>query len=100
MFNVMHRAPLDEEGVPAGVVALDAEHRLHVVSSEADFADALDLAAELLNSSDKFLIRAASPDEESRTVRKRVVPRDAADARAALFTALREKYGFELTPAG
>jgi hypothetical protein len=98
-FNVAHSAPLDEEAVAAGVIAIDDDQQVRVISAEADFAELLDLAAEMVNSSDNFLVHADPPDQTSRTIRKRVVPRGADNAREALLTVLSEKYGLELTPA-
>jgi predicted RNase H-like nuclease len=98
-FTVTHSAPLDEEAVAAGVIAIDGDQHVQVISAEAEFAELLDLAADMVNSSDDFLVHADSPDETSRAIHKRVVPRDADNAREALLTVLREKYGFELIPA-
>ncbi len=102
-FTVTHSSPLDDEEaapVAAGVVAIDDALQVEVVSAEPDFAEDLQLAAEMLNNSDNFLVHADPPNRTSRAIHKRVVPRSDASAREALFTVLREKYGFELTPSG
>ena len=100
-FNVTHKAPLDEDAAPAGVVAVDAEHRLHVVSTEPEYEDRLEMAAEMLNRSGTILLPAHPPDDgESRGIYKTAVLRTEPGARNALLTNLREKYGFSLMPAG
>ena len=100
-FNVTYQAPIDEEPVPAGVVAVGSGLQLDLVSAEPEFEDRLELAVDMLNGSPRFLVHAdPPPGEATRAVHKRAIERDAPDARDALFTVLREKYGFELTAAG
>lgn len=99
-YTVRHSTPLDDESVPAGVMAIDDAQTIEVVSAEPDFAEQLELAAEMANGSDNFLLLAPPKDLNTRAIRKRLVPRTAPDARQALITMLAEKYGFELTPAG
>lgn len=102
-FTVFHRSPLDDEDeVPAakaGVIAIDESHHIEIVSATPEYEETLELAAEMLNASDDFLVRAPSPDRTTKAVYKRAVPRDAEGARDALCAALRQKYGFELGPA-
>lgn len=98
-FTVTHRAPLDDVGVPAGVVTIDASQHLAVVSVEAAFADVLNLATSMVNNSENFLVPASPPPgAPPRAIRKRVVTRDAADARDALREVLRGTYRLVLTP--
>ena len=100
-FKVEHRAPGDPAAVEAGVIAIDGEHRVSVISADDKFAALLDLAAETLNDSDVFMVRAAPrPGDEPLKLRKRSVERTAPDAGEALVELLRRNYGFELTPAG
>ena len=99
-FNVTHSAPFEAQDAPAGVVAIDAGHRLTVVSATPAYADRLGLAASMLNSSEAFLLNALPPaGTMTRTQFRRVVERDATEARAALLEILHDKYGFTLTPA-
>jgi hypothetical protein len=98
-FMVTHKAPLDEVGVPAGVVAIDANQQVAVVSAEAAFTDLLNLATSMVNSSENFLIPAPPPAGASpRTIRKKIVARDAANAREALREVFRGTYRLVLTP--
>lgn len=99
-FTVTYNAPFEAENAAAGVVAVDAAHRLSVVSAEPAYAAKLDLAASMLNSGEAFLLNALPPEgTATRAQFRRVVARDAAEARAALLEILRDKYGFTLTPA-
>lgn len=99
-FTVTFSAPFEASGVPAGVIAIDANHYLTVVSAEPGFADKLNIAASMLNSSEDFLLRDAPPPESSpRAQGRRIVSRDSADARQALLDVLRDRHGFELSPA-
>lgn len=100
-FTVTYSAPFEASGVPAGVIAIDATHHVSVVSAEPGFADKLDLAATMLNSSDDFLLRDTPPPGASpRGQYRRIVSRDAADARQALLEILQANYGFELKSTG
>ncbi len=97
-FSVTHSAPFKPSDVPAGVVSIDARHYIHVVSAEPNFADTLDVAAGMLNSSEHFLLNEPPPDgAETRTQYRRTVPRDSAEARGALMEILNSRYGFSLT---
>ncbi len=99
-FTVTYSAPFEASGVPAGVIAIDATHHLTVVAAEPGFADKLDLAATMLNSSDEFLLRDTPPPEASpRAQYRRTVARDAPDARQALLEILQDNYGFALQSA-
>jgi len=99
-FTVTYSAPFEAENAPAGVVAIDAAHRLTVVSAEPAYAAKLDLAVTMLNSSEAFLLNALPPDDvPTRMQFRRTVERGAKEARAALLEALQDKYGFTLTPA-
>jgi hypothetical protein len=87
-------------GVPGGVIAIDANHHVSVISAEPDFATKLDIAASMLNSSEDFLLNDTPPPKASpRAQYRRIVSRDAADARQALLEILHDRYGFDLTPA-
>ncbi len=98
-FKVTHSEPFKPDNVLAGVIDLDANHYVHVVSAEPQFAAKLGVAADMLNSSDTFLLNEPPPgDEETRKQYRRIVARDAADAREALLTILSDRYGFALTP--
>ena len=44
-YVVRHTEPFEEESVVAGVMAIDAEQRVEVISSEEQFADEMELAA-------------------------------------------------------
>ena len=98
-YAVTRKTPLDDVAVPAGVVAIGADQHLEVVSAESAFADLLDLAASMANTSASFLVpRSAPVGAPPRAIYKRAVPRDAAEARTALLEMLRSKYDFYLTP--
>lgn len=103
-YTVTHSSPLDDEDedrpAPAGVLAIGDDLHLEIVSTEPDFAETMELAVEMLNASDKFLVHTDPPDQRTRQISKRVVPRNASGAREAMFEVLRQRYGFELTPAG
>ena len=99
-FSVTHSAPFAPSNVPAGVIAIDAGHKVTVISATPDYAVRLDIAASMLNSSQDFLLNTGPPPGASpRGQYRRMVARDAADARAALLEILKDKYGFTLTPA-
>lgn len=101
-YTVRHTVPFeDEEGKPAGVVRIGADQQIAIVSAEPAFADTLELAAETLNDTDEFALRTSPPEGQNpRSSHRRLVARDAPDARDAVIEALRADYGFELTPAG
>jgi hypothetical protein len=99
-FRVAHRAPGETAAVAAGVVTIDAEHRIRVIAADPAFAGLLDLAAETLNESEAFMLRAApQPGSPPLTLRRRSVPRTAPQAAEAVIEVLRRTYGLELTPA-
>ena len=99
-FAVTHSAPFEPSGVPAGVIAIDANHYVSIISAEPDFATKLDIAASMLNSSEDFLLNDTPPPKASpRAQYRHIVSRDAADARQALLEILHDRYGFDLTPA-
>lgn len=99
-FKVAHRELGDAPEVPAGVISIDGDHRLHVISAEPAFADLLGLAAATLNGSDTFMVRARPPaNAKPLTLHKRRVARTDADAGAALVELLWKNYGLVLTPA-
>ncbi|HUZ63550.1 MAG TPA: hypothetical protein VMU82_07535 [Acetobacteraceae bacterium] len=101
MFQAAFRAPGDKNAVPAGVLAVDAEHRLRLVSAEPELADRLAIAVSTLNGRETFTVRAApQPGDAPLSLRKRRVPRDAPEARSAMLEMLRKTYGLELTPTG
>lgn len=98
-FAVSHRELGSETDRPAGVIDIDSEHRITVVSAEEDFTDLLDLAADTLNDDDGFMVRARQPpDAPPLTLHKREVPRDDPAARAALVELLGKRYQLFLTP--
>lgn len=98
-FAVAHNPPFQTAPAPAGVIAVDATQHLRVVSAEPAFREQLELAVKMLNSSETLLVNAMPPaEEESRRQYRRIVERDAADAREALLKILRDRYDFELTP--
>lgn len=100
-FAVAHRELGSETDQPAGMVEIDGEHQITVVSAEEDFADLLDLAADTLNDSDDFTVRAPQPpDAAPLTLHKRAVRRDDPAARDALLEVLGKRYRLFLTPAG
>ena len=99
-YKVVHRTLGDSSPVEAGVIAIDGEHRISVISVGDKSADLLRLAARTLNASDTFMVRAAPrPGDQPLTLRKRPVARTAPDAGEAVIELLRKNYGFELTPA-
>ncbi len=101
IFQVTYSAPGETDAVPAGVIAIDAEQHLRLVSAEPALADRLAIAISTLNSSDAFTVRAApQPGDAPLSLRKRRVPRDAPDARAALLNLLHKIYGLDLMPRG
>ncbi len=99
-FQVAHRAPGEAPAVAAGTIAIAADHQISIVAAEADFADLLELAADTLNDSEVFMVRAApAADAKPLTLTKRRVKRTDPDAGEAVIELLRRNYGFELTPA-
>ena len=99
-YTVHHSEPFEEDegGVVAGVLTIDAGQRIAIVSAEPPFADQLELAAEMINETDEFMLRAMPPpDAPPRSNYRRLVARDAPDAREAVLEILRAEYGFELT---
>lgn len=99
-FTVTFSAPFEAENAPAGVLAIDAAHRLTVVSAVPAYAAKLDLAVSMLNSSEEFLLNVPPPeDTPTRMQFRRTVGRDSAEAREALLEILNDKYGLTLTPA-
>ena len=99
-FKVTHTEPFGDSGAPAGVVAIDSAQYLQLISAEPDFSDKLNVAVTMLNSSDQLLVNESPPaGEMTRKQFRRLVERDAGDAREALVKILSDRYGFELTPA-
>ena len=99
-FRVAHRAPGEAAAVAAGIITIDAEHRIEVIAAAPAFADLLALAAETLNASEVFMLRAApQPGSQPLTLRRRSVPRTTPQAAEAVIEVLRRTYGLELTPA-
>lgn len=98
-FTVTYSAPFEAENAPVGVVTLDGALNLAIVSAVPAYADKLDLAVEMLNSSDAFVLNAPPPDDTpTRMQYRRTVERNAEGARDALMKVLRTKHGLTLTP--
>ncbi len=98
-YLVSHR---DLEGAPetrAGIIAIDGEHYVKVVSAEPQFADLLALAESTLNDSEVFMVKTKPPaDAPPMSLYKRRVERTAPDAGDTVIELLRRDYGFVLTP--
>jgi hypothetical protein len=100
-FSVTYHEPGDESGLPAGVLSIGADQHITIVSTEPKFASRLELAADSLNKSESFMIRAKPPaDAEPLSLHKRRVLRGSADARSAVIELLRKQYGLSLTAVG
>jgi hypothetical protein len=101
IYTVHHREPFEDEepGMLAGVLRIDSDHHIDVVSAEPPFADTLELAAEMINEADEFMVRTIPPPETPPASCARAVARDTPEARAAVLDILRDEYGFELSPA-
>lgn len=98
-YRVLAKAESAGPERPAGVIRIDAANRVTVVSTEPQFADVLNLAANTLNDSDVFSVRVVPPGAKPFSLHKKRVPRDSPEAPAALLTELRKTYGFTLEPA-
>lgn len=99
-FRVAYRVPGAATALAAGIVTIDIDHHIEVIAAKPEFADLLALAAETLNASEVFMLRAASkPGNPPLTLRRQNVPRTAPEAAEALAELLSRTYGLELIAA-
>ena len=98
-FKAMHHEPGSKPASLAGIISIDGNQRIAILSAEPEFAPLLELAASTLNKSKDFMIRARPPeDAKPMSHYKRSVARDDAEARAAVFELLEKQYSLILTP--
>jgi hypothetical protein len=98
-YRVSHREREGAPETPAGIIAIDGEHYVKVISAEPKFADLLALAESTLNDSEVLLVKTKPPaDAEPMSLYKRQVERTAPDAGDTVIELLRRDYGFVLTP--
>lgn len=98
-FQVTYSEPFGVTDAVAGVVSIDANHMLTVVSAKTAYVTKLTLVASVLNSNDEFLLN-VNPSEGvlTRWQYRATVSRKSAEARSALLKILHDKYGFTLSP--